>query len=89
VIRLADHFTREQRDRLLAKLRERKIGSGNYFRPIHLQPYYREQFGYRPGDFPVTEHVADRTIALPFYGALTETDVDHVVATLKQLLHRI
>jgi len=86
VIRLADEYTRADRDRVLEQLKKRKIGCSNYFSPIHLQPFYREQFGYEPGDFPVTEHVADRTIALPFYNDLTQTEVDHVVSTLCQLL---
>ena len=86
VIRLADRYTQADRDRILKELRKRKIGCSNYFSPIHLQPFYREQYGYQLGDFPVTEHMADRTLALPFYNDLTEAEVEYVVSTLKQLL---
>jgi len=72
------------RDLLLKFLREHGVGCRNYFAPIHLQPFYREQFGYQLGDFPVTEAVAAQTIALPFYNRLSEEDIDYVCATLEQ-----
>ncbi|NLX22403.1 MAG: DegT/DnrJ/EryC1/StrS family aminotransferase [Phycisphaerae bacterium] len=86
VVRLRDDYTREDRDRMLEKLRARGIGCNNYFPPIHLQPFYREEFGYGPGDFPVCEALADRTIALPFHGQLTEPEVDIACQTLRELL---
>ena len=86
VVRLGKSFTREDRDRVLRGLRERGIGCANYFPPIHLQPFYREMFGYKPGDFPVTEAVSERTIALPFHPRLTEAEVDSVVQQLEALL---
>ena len=71
VVRLADRFTQEQRDAVLAYLREQGIGTNNYFSPVHLQGFYRQAFGYKPGDFPVCEKVAARTLALPFYNRLS------------------
>ncbi len=88
VIRLADEFTREDRDRVLHCLRAAGIGCNNYFAPIHLQSFYREQFSYRRGDFPVTEHVADRTIALPFFNQLTEAQAELVARTLARVIGR-
>jgi len=89
VIRLADRFTRAQRDAVLQGLRERGIGCRNYFTPIHLQPFYARQFGYKPGDFPVTEAVSDRTIALPFHNNLSAADQQMVVAALREALAAI
>jgi perosamine synthetase len=89
VVRLADRFSQEQRDAVLAHLRGQGIGTNNYFSPVHLQPFYRERFGYKPGDFPVTEKVAARTIALPFYNRLPEKDQDLVIETLKAALARL
>jgi len=86
VVRLADDYAPEQRDAILARLRERGIGCSNYFTPIHLQPFYRHQFGYRPGDFPITEALSARTIALPFHNGLSEADVDEVVTEFRGLL---
>jgi len=89
VVRLADRFKQEQRDKVLAHLREQGIGTNNYFSPVHLQGFYREQFGYKPGDFPVTEKVAARTIALPFYNRLSEKDQDLVIEVLKAAIARL
>jgi perosamine synthetase len=89
VVRLADRFAQEDRDKVLASLREQGIGAGNYFSPVHLQPFYRERLGYKPGDFPVTERISARTLALPFYNRLTPEDQDLVVACLKSALARL
>jgi len=86
VIRLRDEFTRVDRDAVLEELRGRGIGCSNYFSPIHLQPFYRQMFGYRRGDFPATERVADRTVALPFFTRLSELEIEYVSATLRELL---
>jgi perosamine synthetase len=86
VVKLADSYSGQDRGNLIAALRERGIGCSNYFAPIHLQAFYREQFGLKSGDFPVCERVAARTIALPFHNGLTESEVDTVVSTLKSLL---
>lgn len=86
VVCLAEDYSQARRDAILAGLRERGIGCNNYFSPIHLQPFYRAQFGYKPGDFPVCESLASRTIALPFYSLLPENDIDYVVENFKALL---
>ena len=78
VIRLADEFTQQQRDRILAKLREAGIGCNPYFVPIHLQRYIMETLGTKQGDFPQTERIAARTIALPFFADITEGQVGRV-----------
>ena len=72
------------RDRVIRFLRENSIECKPYFTPIHLQPFYRKMFGYREGDFPVTEDVTERTIALPFFNNLKEEQIDYVVEKLKE-----
>jgi perosamine synthetase len=86
VVRLCDHFSREDRDKILVKLKAAGIGCSNYFSPIHLQPFYRRLFGYKEGDFPVTEKISERTIALPFYNNLREEEIDYVCDSLKEIL---
>lgn len=86
VIRLSDRYSREDRDRILSGLKAAGIGCNNYFTPIHLQPFYKELFGFKEGDFPITEHVAERTIALPFFNNLKEEQIEYVVEKLKGLL---
>jgi len=86
VVRLSEAFTQKDRDRILQGLQEKGIECRNYFAPIHLQPFYREILGTKEGDFPVTESIAARTIALPFYNRLTEGEVDYVVENLDDIL---
>ena len=85
VIRLSDDYASEDRDKIICKLRTIGIGCSNYFPAIHLQPIY-QALGYQEGNFPVTEAVAARTIALPFYNSLREEEIDYVVSRLKELL---
>ncbi len=89
VIRLQDEFTREDRDSILASLRAMGIGCNNYFSPIHLQSFYRESFGYKRGDFPICEHVADRTIALPFFNRITPHQIEVVARGLGEAIDQI
>ena len=83
VIRLAPEL---ERGAMMEGLARRGIPSRPYFPPIHLQPLYRERFGYREGDFPVTERVARSTLALPFHGKLTEDEVAYVCQVLGEVI---
>jgi dTDP-4-amino-4,6-dideoxygalactose transaminase len=76
------------RDRLIVYLQERGVQSRNYFTPIHLQPFYKERFGYREGMLPITENLSKRTLAIPFYNNLTEEDQEYVVHSLKEGIER-
>ena len=89
VVRLEDKYSRSQRDEVLARLKEKGIGCSNYFSPIHLQPFYKKTFGYKKGDFPVTEKVSERTLALPFYNRLEEGQVDYVCEQLKRIIQSL
>jgi perosamine synthetase len=86
VVRLSDDYTREDRDAILDKLRDKQIQCSNYFQPLHLMPFYRETFGYTDGDFPICEALSARTVALPFHNGLSESDIDRVVSELKAVL---
>lgn len=78
------------RNTLMAKLAERGVPSRPYFTPIHLQPFYQQQFGFQRGDFPVTEYLGDVSLALPFSGVMTEAQVDYVCEQVREcLLERI
>ncbi len=83
VVRLAKGVDRMETANRLA---EKGIPVRPYFLPIHLQPFMMEQFGYRPGDFPVTEDLGERGLALPFSGVMTEDQVDQVCRILQSVL---
>jgi len=72
VIRVAKSINR---DRLAQILLEEDIPVRPYFAPIHLQPYMKKMFGYQLGDFPITEDLGNRSLALPFSGMMTEEEV--------------
>jgi dTDP-4-amino-4,6-dideoxygalactose transaminase len=58
------------------------------FIPIHLQPFMVKRFGYRPGDFPVAEDIGKRSLALPFSGTMTESQVDYVCRHLMRIVEK-
>jgi len=88
VVRLNEQYAREERDRIIQGMRRHDIGASNYFPCIHLQPFYRERFGYEPGSFPIAERISERTIALPFHNRLTARDLDLTVQTLELMISR-
>ena len=88
VVRIADGVTVAYRNRILQQMRNKNIQVGNYFPPVHLQPFMVEKFGYQQGDFPITEAVSKTTIALPFYSNLKKDDVAIVCKKLKEVLDK-
>lgn len=86
VIKLSEKFSGAKRSAIIKKMGQLGIQCSNYFAPIHLQPLYRKKFGYKNGDFPITEHIGKRTLALPFFNNLTEEEVDSIVKNLRNCL---
>jgi len=72
------------RDSMIKYLNAEGVQCKPYFTPIHLQPFYVDMFGFKKGDFPITEDVSSRTIALPFFSNLKEEQVEYVVNRLKR-----
>ncbi|MGA2497963.1 MAG: DegT/DnrJ/EryC1/StrS family aminotransferase [Tepidisphaeraceae bacterium] len=88
IARLTDLFEPGDRDSIIQHMRSEGLGCSNYFPPIHLQPYVARQFGHKPGDFPVCEYVAARTIALPFFNRLSQRQVGVVCETLENVCEK-
>jgi perosamine synthetase len=74
------------RDRLAHILKEKGVPVRPYFAPIHLQPYMQDMYGYQYGDFPVTEDLGDRSLALPFSGTMSEEEVVMVCQCIAEAL---
>jgi perosamine synthetase len=70
------------RDDIASRMVARGIPTRNYFPSIHLQPFYREKFGFREGQFPVSERVSSSTLALPFHAGLSDDEIERVCAAL-------
>lgn len=76
----------EKRDSLLWTLQDRGVGVAVNYRAIHLLKYYRQQFGYREGNFPSAERIGAGTISLPLYPSLKNDEVDYVIRTVIDVL---
>ena len=74
------------RNEFIDNLKKYNIGCSVHFIPLHLHPYYRDTFGYRPEDFPVASSVFERIISLPLYPKMTEADVETVIGVVKDLI---
>lgn len=85
VVRLSDRFTQNDRDWIVKEMTKRGIGCGRYFAPIHLQPAYKSA-EFRKCDLSITEHVAARCLALPFYNQITEEQIGEVCETLSKFM---
>ena len=67
-------------------LRAENIGVNVHYIPVHLHPYYRDRFAYRPGDYPVSESAYERLISLPMFHGMTDRDVDDVVNAVGKVI---
>lgn len=76
------------RDAVVRDLAASDVPTRAYFRPIHLQPYFRERFGDLRGSLPVTEDVGSRTLALPFHSRLSSESIEYVANALERALER-
>ena len=83
VVQVSEYINRNN---VIKYLKEHGVSCRPYFTPIHLQPFYREMFGYKEGDFPICEKVCDSTIALPFYGNMNEEMIGQVCSVFKDSL---
>jgi perosamine synthetase len=77
------------RDAVIRALASAGIQSKPYLPAIHLMPFYRELMGYREGQFPVCEDVAARSLALPFFPAMSSGEVERVIEELRGALARL
>lgn len=76
----------EQRDRAISELLKRGVNVAVNYRAIHLLTYFRETFGFEPGQFPNAEKIGDCTISLPFYPTMPLHFIDYVTDSLREIL---
>lgn len=74
------------RDKFIELMAEANIGTSVHFIPVHLMSYYRENYGYKEGDFPVTEEYFNRILSLPLYPKMTDDDVQDVINAVTSIL---
>jgi perosamine synthetase len=86
VIQLDLDRLRITRNEFIRQLQQAGIGCSVHFIPLHLHPYYRDMWGYRPNDLPVSSMVFQRILSLPLYSKMTEADIDRVIDTVRKLV---
>ena len=89
VIKLSGNFAGAKRDTIIKEMAKRGIQCSNYFKLIHLQPFYKSAFGYKKGDFPVAENISQRTLALPFFNNLQKEHIEFVIKHFKKILENV
>jgi len=88
VIQLDLERLKINRHQFIEALKERGIGTSVHFIPLHLHPYYRDNFGYKPNHFPHASAVFDRIVSLPIYPKMTEVDVECVLGAVRKVVER-
>ena len=68
-------------------LRAENLGVNVHYIPVHQHPYYREHFDYKGGDYPVAEDAYERLISLPMFHAMTDQDVNDVIAAVSKVVN--
>ena len=74
-----------ERNEFMQAMKDKNIGTGLHYRAVHLYPYYRDIFGYKDGDFPHAENVANRIVSLPLFPAMTDAEHDRVVDVMYEI----
>ena len=76
------------RSRFIEELKQRNIGTSVHFIPVHLHPYYRDKYGYKPEDFPVAYGEYQRIVSLPLYPRMTDQDARDVIDAVRDVVQR-
>jgi dTDP-4-amino-4,6-dideoxygalactose transaminase len=88
VIRLNLNRLKINRNQFIEELKARNIGTSVHFIPVHLHPYYRDKYGYKPDDFPVAYREYQRIISLPIYPKMADQDVEDVIEAVTDVVQR-
>jgi perosamine synthetase len=74
------------RNEFITRLKEKGIGTSVHFIPLHIHPYYREKYGYRPEDMPVAWETYQKSVSLPIYPEMSDEDVERVIECVHETL---
>jgi dTDP-4-amino-4,6-dideoxygalactose transaminase len=88
VIQLNLERLKINRNQFIEALREKGIGTSVHFIPLHLHPYYRDKFGYKPEDFPNASEAFEHILSLPIYPKMTEAHVRDVIVAVRKLVQQ-
>jgi dTDP-4-amino-4,6-dideoxygalactose transaminase len=86
VIQLELDKIKISRDEFIEKMAEKGIGTSVHFIPLHMHPYWRDRYGFKPEDFPVALDCYQRAVSLPIYSRMTDDDVERVIKAVREIL---
>ena len=86
VVQIAFGRLGKTRKQVMEELRNKHIGTQVHYIPVHLQPYYQKQFGYKEGDFPVAEAYYAQALSLPLYPKMTNYEINYVIKAIKNVI---
>lgn len=87
-VQLTEHAALS-RDDFMQALKEKNIGTGFHYQPIHTFTLYKEQYGYKAGDFPVAEKIANNIVSLPLFPHLQPEEFEYVIESIHQVLNKV
>ena len=73
------------REKVMEELRSKNIGTQVHYIPVHTQPYYQENYGYKWGDYPIAEDYYEKALSIPLYPKMIDEDVNYVIEKILQL----
>jgi perosamine synthetase len=76
---------KDSRDELIAYLKSKGIMTKELFHPVHLTGFYRDKFGYKEGELPITEKISTQVLTLPMYPTLAKEEIDYIVEQIRNL----
>jgi dTDP-4-amino-4,6-dideoxygalactose transaminase len=88
ILRIRPHLLELDRNEFVKQLKSQGIGSSVHFIPLHLHPFYTQQYGYREGDFPNAEDAYSRCVSLPIYPDLQPQEVERIAAAVEQIVQK-
>jgi dTDP-4-amino-4,6-dideoxygalactose transaminase len=88
VLRLRADRLDLSRQQFIEELKARRIATSVHFIPVHLHPYYRDKYGYRPEDFPIAYDVYQRMVSLPLAPRMTDADVEDVIGAVLEVVEK-
>lgn len=86
VIQIDPETAGADRDTVIRELTARGIGTSVHFIPLHLHPYYRDKYDYRPDDFPRAHAAFRRLVSLPLFPKMTDADVERVISAVRDIV---
>jgi perosamine synthetase len=86
VVRLKLDRLQIDRAEFITELQRRGVGASVHWMPLHMHPYYRETYGYVPGDYPTAQSLYPEIVTLPLYPEMAEGDISYVCDSIKEIV---